>query len=74
MGKLHRLRTVLGHVSAAGCAAGTLSDVVTGTELLVPPPASVGDKVEDVDTPALLVDLAVLEANLQRMADLTSSR
>lgn len=33
------------------------------------PPAEVGMKVDEVDTPALLVDLDILEQNLQRMAD-----
>ena len=32
------------------------------------PPASVGDAVDDVDTPALLVDLDAFEANLRAMA------
>lgn len=34
-----------------------------------PAPASVGMAVEDVDTPALLVDLDAFERNLKRMAD-----
>jgi len=33
------------------------------------PPAAVGDPVDAVDTPALVVDLAALERNLGRMAD-----
>lgn len=36
---------------------------------IITPPASVGDPVEDVDTPALLVDLDAFEANLRTMAD-----
>ena len=32
-----------------------------------PPPARIGDRLEDVDTPALLVDLDVFERNLARM-------
>jgi 3-hydroxy-D-aspartate aldolase len=34
-----------------------------------PPPAELGMPLEEVDTPALLVDLDVLERNLRRMAD-----
>ena len=34
-----------------------------------PAPASVGMAIEDVDTPALLVDLDAFERNLKRMAD-----
>lgn len=33
-----------------------------------PPPARIGDPLEAVDTPALLVDLEAFEANLERMA------
>lgn len=36
---------------------------------IIAPPAAVGDAVEAVDTPALLVDLDAFEANLQTMAD-----
>jgi len=32
------------------------------------PPARLGDRLEDVDTPALLVDLDLLEANIAKMA------
>ncbi len=35
---------------------------------MIRPPARVGDAVEAVDTPALIVDLAALERNLDRMA------
>ncbi len=34
------------------------------------PPAEIGQSVEDVDTPALIVELDAFEANLQRMARL----
>src|SRR5579863_1352466 len=34
-----------------------------------PLPASVGDPLIDVDTPALLVDLDALEHNIQKMAE-----
>jgi len=34
-----------------------------------PPPATPGMPVEEVDTPALLIDLEAFERNLQRMAD-----
>jgi len=34
-----------------------------------PPPATVGMTIEEVDTPALLIDLDAFERNLQRMAD-----
>lgn len=36
----------------------------------LPPPAKVGDPVEAVDTPALVVDLDALERNIGRMQDL----
>jgi D-serine deaminase-like pyridoxal phosphate-dependent protein len=32
------------------------------------PPAEVGESLQDVDTPALVVDLDILERNLDRMA------
>ncbi len=35
-----------------------------------PPPASPGDREEEIDTPALLIDLGAFEANLERMASL----
>lgn len=38
------------------------------------PPAQIGMDLEDVDTPALLVDLDAFEGNLDRMASETSSR
>lgn len=70
-------------MAAAAAAAGkrlqsvlaglTSADTSLATELLVQPPAAIGDRVEDVDTPALLVDLEVLEANLQRMQALSDS-
>ena len=34
-----------------------------------PPPCQVGDTVEDIDTPALVVDLDKLEKNLRFMAE-----
>jgi 3-hydroxy-D-aspartate aldolase len=34
---------------------------------MIPPPASVGMHVSDVDTPALIIDLDALEANIARM-------
>jgi 3-hydroxy-D-aspartate aldolase len=46
----------MGALSAAGTAATT-------------PPARVGDPVDAIDTPALLVDLDAFERNLERMAD-----
>ena len=33
-----------------------------------PPPAHIGNSIDDIDTPALLVDLDLLERNLARMA------
>jgi len=36
---------------------------------IIPPPAAIGDAIEDIDTPALLVDLDAFEANLKTMAD-----
>ena len=39
-----------------------------------PPPASPGDSLEAVDTPALLVDLDAFERNLDRMAAETTAR
>lgn len=38
---------------------------------MLPPPASPGMPLADVDTPALLVDLDAFERNLRRMADAT---
>lgn len=38
-----------------------------------PPPARVGDPLEAVDTPALLIDLEAFEANLARMAGLAAA-
>ena len=35
----------------------------------LPPPASVGISLEDVDTPALVLDLDALDGNIARMAD-----
>src|SRR6185295_18894236 len=37
----------------------------------VKPPAAVGMRLAEVDTPALLIDLDAFERNLQRMADFT---
>ena len=37
-----------------------------------PPPATVGMTIEEVDTPALLIDLDAFERNLKRMADAIS--
>src|SRR5712691_13557918 len=34
----------------------------------LPPPASIGNALEDVDTPALVLDLDALERNIARMA------
>ena len=34
-----------------------------------PPPAEIGMHVDEVDTPALLIEMASFEHNLQRMAD-----
>jgi hypothetical protein len=36
--------------------------------MMTRPPADVGASVEEIDTPALVVDLAVYERNLDRMA------
>ena len=33
-----------------------------------PPPCRVGDNIDDVDTPALVVDMDVLDRNLQAMS------
>ncbi len=38
------------------------------------PPAKAGDAADDVETPALIVDLDVLEANLARMAQAVGAR
>jgi 3-hydroxy-D-aspartate aldolase len=37
--------------------------------MAVQPPAALGAALDDVDTPALLIDLAAFERNLRRMAD-----
>lgn len=37
--------------------------------MTIRPAATVGDRLADVDTPALIVDLDILERNLKRMAD-----
>src|SRR6267143_6551031 len=34
-----------------------------------PPPASVGNPLDEIDTPALVLDLDALEGNIARMAD-----
>ncbi len=39
-----------------------------------PAPATLGMRVEDVDTPALIVELGALERNLARMADFARAR
>ena len=36
--------------------------------MLQPPPAEPGMSIEEVDTPALLIDLDALESNLDHMA------
>ena len=38
------------------------------------PPARVGDRVEDIDTPALVVELAAFERNLRTLADSVKGR
>src|SRR5215831_400356 len=43
------------------------------TPMPLPPPAAVGMALNDVDTPALLIDLDAFERNLQRMADFVGS-
>ena len=40
----------------------------------IPAPAEKGMRVEDVDTPALLIDLDAFEANLRRLADAVRGR
>jgi len=34
-----------------------------------PPPAEIGSPVDDIDTPALVVDLDALDRNIARMAE-----
>ncbi|MGK0172690.1 MAG: 3-hydroxy-D-aspartate aldolase, partial [Gammaproteobacteria bacterium] len=36
--------------------------------MAIDPPADVGMALEDVDTPALIIDLDAFESNVQRMA------
>ena len=36
-------------------------------------PAAPGDRLQDVDTPALIIDLDRFEANLERMREATAS-
>ena len=43
-------------------------DPLSNARFAVPPPAEIGTRAEDIDTPALVVDLAVLERNLAIMA------
>src|SRR5690606_1372806 len=51
----------------------TLRNEIQGEQdLTMPPPAEVGMKFADVDTPALIVDLDAFERNLQRTADLAA--
>ena len=42
--------------------------------MLAIPPAQIGDRLEDVDTPALLVDLDALEYNVRRMQTMVVER
>ena len=42
--------------------------------MLVYPPARIGDRLQDVDTPALLVDLDALEHNVRRMQSMVVQR
>ena len=42
--------------------------------MLQPPPARPGMREDEVDTPALLVDLDAFEANLDHMADCCADR
>ncbi len=42
--------------------------------MVQPCPANVGDLIEDVDTPALIVDLAAYERNLACMADMIATK
>ena len=62
-----RLAAVHSHLIASS------PDVLTSKMLLVEPPAAVGDAEADVDTPALIVDLDILDTNLRRMAALAKS-
>lgn len=42
--------------------------------MVQPPPATIGMALEDVDTPALILDLDPFERNLRRMADATTAK
>ena len=42
--------------------------------MAMPPPAQPGQRIEEVDTPALIVDLDAFEANLGTMADAVAGR
>jgi D-serine deaminase-like pyridoxal phosphate-dependent protein len=59
-----RLETISSHL-----VAGSAADMT----LWVEPPAAVGDAEADIETPALIVELDVLDENLRRMADLAAS-
>ncbi len=37
--------------------------------MTTPPPAAIGARIEDIDTPALVIDLDAFERNLRKMAD-----
>lgn len=67
-GGRRRLRALTSHLvlHGGGAAAETWP-------LLVTPPASVGDSEAAIETPALVVELDVLEANLRKMSALASS-
>ncbi len=41
--------------------------------MTVPPPARIGQRTEEVDTPALLLDLDVLQTNIGRMQSLADA-
>lgn len=41
--------------------------------MTVPPPARIGQRIDQVDTPALLLDLEVLQGNIERMQSLADA-
>eukprot|EP01048_Picozoa_sp_COSAG05_P020606 COSAG05_NODE_3544_length_2000_cov_1.536560_2_plen_447_part_00 len=56
--------------AVSGSAATRWEDPAAQQPLLVQPPARIGDSEQDIDTPALVVELDVFEDNLSKMSRL----
>src|SRR5690348_11018457 len=53
----------------AGCASLRSLPVAAEIRMTTRPPAEIGMTLDDIDTPALLVDLDAFERNLRRLAE-----